>query len=474
MCAPGPLPAPPATAAQAVAMAQAGLSWLAKADAKTLSSGEQAGCLRGLERVQSMHTAARSRVMSAFDAADGHENDGHPTTRSWLRCQTRLTSGAAAGAVGWMRRLAAHPAIAKALADGAVSESWARDLCTWTDLLPEDVRADADVILLAAAAAGVELEDLAKLAGEIRQRTAVPDTDGKDGFRDRRLSLAATLGGAGVLRGELTPQCAAALQAMLDALGKRRGPEDTRTKGQRNHDALEEICRRLIAAGGLPDRAGQPTQIQLHMTLNQLRGMPGADTAEAAWAGPLAGPGYDCDATIVPVVSGHVDPDVLDQFARELLGNGDSDRDRRQRTERTVRQMLVRQATDLLSGPGRLAAYLRNGVSDRLVASVSLPLDVGAAVEIIPAHLRRAVISRDRHCRFPGCNQPAAACQPHHIIPRSEVGPTSLTNMLLLCSFHHLIAVHRWGWGIVLWPDGTVTATSPDKARIHGPPRQAA
>jgi hypothetical protein len=110
-------------------------------------------------------------------------------------------------------------------------------------------------------------------------------------------------------------------------------------------------------------------------------------------------------------------------------------------------------------------------------ASVSLPLDTGAATETIPAYLRRLVTARDRHCRFPGCAQPPAACHPHHIIPRSTGGPTCLTNLLLLCTFHHLIAVHRWGWGIVLLPDGTVTATSPNRSRIlrsHGPPSQAA
>ncbi len=110
-------------------------------------------------------------------------------------------------------------------------------------------------------------------------------------------------------------------------------------------------------------------------------------------------------------------------------------------------------------------------------AAVSLPLDAGAATETIPAHLRRLVIARDRHCRFPGCHQPPQACQPHHIIPRSKDGPTSLTNLLMLCTFHHLIAVHRWGWGIALLPDGTVTATSPIDGRIlrsHGPPANAA
>jgi hypothetical protein len=100
-----------------------------------------------------------------------------------------------------MRRLAAHPAVAGALADGVVSESWARDICAWTDLLPEAVRGDADVVLLAAAAGGAELEDLGKLAGEIRSRTATPDTDGKNhGFGDRHLRLSTTLDGAGVLR----------------------------------------------------------------------------------------------------------------------------------------------------------------------------------------------------------------------------------------------------------------------------------
>ena len=76
---------------------------------------------------------------------------------------------------------------------------------------------------------------------------------------------------------------------MLDAFSKKAGPEDTRTKGQRHHDGLEEACRQLIASGCVPDRAGQPTQIQLHMTLDQLRGLHGAAAAEAAWA--ARGPG---------------------------------------------------------------------------------------------------------------------------------------------------------------------------------------
>ena len=127
-------------------------------------------------------------------------------------------------------------------------------------------------------------------------------------------------------------------------------------------------------------------------------------------------------------------------------------------------------------GPAGWPAYLRTRLPDDLVASVSLPLDIGAVTDTIPVHLRRAVTVRDRHCRFPGCTQPASACQPHHIIPRAQGGPTSLTNLINLCSFHHLIAIHRWGWGIALHPDGTVTATSPDGRTLHShsPPATAA
>jgi hypothetical protein len=135
---------------------------------------------------------------------------------------------------------------------------------------------------------------------------------------------------------------------------------------------------------------------------------------------------------------------------------------------------VLRQCADVLSGPAGLAAFLRSGLlAAQFPPSVSLPLDVGAATSTVPGHLRRAVIARDRHCAFAGCRQPPAACHVHHLVPRAKNGETSLGNCILLCSFHHLVAMHRWGWTITLNADGTTTATSPDRRKqlhSHGPP----
>ena len=576
----------PSNVLEALAAVRAGLAYLNGVAAADLPGSLQAECLRELARAESAQTAAHARVLSAFRAGSAYEDDGQGSARMWLRWQTQITSGAADGAVGWVKRLGAHPALAQALAGGSISPSYARAIAAWADLLPQEHQAGADEILLAAAAGGAGLADLAGLAEEMRARTATPDGDGpdpgrdEDGFASRRVRLGLTFRGAGHLEGELTPACAAALSAVLESLGKKAGPEDVRTSVQRDHDALEEACRRLAGAGCLPDQAGQPTHVQLHLTLDQLRGQPGGRDAEAAWrAGQAAGDGqpgwlsaraaqgYACDAAITPVVTGHLNPAALDAMAGAFLaphdgpcplhgpgqpgtgagqpgtgaghpgpgpsypgqpghrprdagpglvpsGTGHPGRGRGEdgrglagghaglgsgtrladrpgpggsrctcppplppATAARLRATLLAYAGDVLSGPGGLAAFLRTRLLGGEFPAVSLPLDVGAATPAVPGHLRRAVITRDRHCAFPGCTQPPPACHVHHLRPRADGGPTRLDNLLLLCAFHHLIAVHQWGWGLTLHPGGTVTAHSPDRTRTlhsHGPPSRTA
>ena len=166
--------------------------------------------------------------------------------RSWLIHRTRVTKGAAAAHTAWARRASAHPQVAAALAAGdVVSESYARTICQWSDKIPEDCRPAADAILTAAAKAGAALADLARLAAEIyaRSRPDAPDGDPDESFEDRSLRLETTFDGAGVLNADLTPECAAVVSAVLDALSAPCGAEDTRTREQRYHDGLHESMR---------------------------------------------------------------------------------------------------------------------------------------------------------------------------------------------------------------------------------------
>jgi hypothetical protein len=205
---------------------------------------ELAECLRLLERAESVQTVARASILAAFAAQEGFADDGQGGARSWLAWQTRITRASAATAMAWVRRLGAHPKVCEALAAADLSASWARQICAWSDELPDDLRDDADQILLGAAAGGARLGELAALAEEMHRRCA-PDGD-DDGFADRSLQLDIHWRGAGRLTGDLTPECAAALSAVLDALGKRAGPEDDRSRPQRRHDALEEAWHRWL------------------------------------------------------------------------------------------------------------------------------------------------------------------------------------------------------------------------------------
>ena len=235
----------PASAREALDMIRAGLGYLAAADATQLATATLAECLRELEQHDAAATAARASFLAAFTAGQGPAGDGDYSAVSWLIHRTGITRGAAVGHTAWSNRVATHPKVLAALAAGQVSESVGRVICLWTDKLPLEYRDAGDEQLLAAFAGGLGLADLAGLVAEmyVRARGDLPDQDPGRDFADREVKLATTIGGAGVMHGDLTAECAAAVAAVLDALGAPAGKEDDRTKGQRYHDALQEAMR---------------------------------------------------------------------------------------------------------------------------------------------------------------------------------------------------------------------------------------
>ena len=481
-------------------MVRAGLAYLAAADAAQLPAATQAECLRDLEQTGSVFTVARASFLAAFTAGQGYADDAAYSARSWLIHQTRVTAGAAVGHTAWAKRTRTHPRVLAALAAGQVSASVGRQICLWTDKLPEDRRDTSDRFLLDAAAGGLGLEELAAMAAEMyeRARGDLPDEDPDGGFRDRGVKLATTFGGAGVLHGDLTRECAAIVGQVLDALGGKAGKEDVRSREERYHDALQEAMKRLVAAGLLPERAGQPVKAWVHISLADLLLLDGDSALQEQWTAQVRArwaaarafasetgseggawldgqdaEGIACDAAMAPIVTGDVNVAALEDLVRlcvELDGRRDGARDA---AWAALEQAVIGKAVDLLSGPGGLASFLRRRQLGVRLGGPSLPLDIGYA-ETVPAGIRNAVVLRDRKCRWAGgCDQPAAACEVHHTKHKANGGKTSTADCVLLCSFHHQIAIHRWGWTLVLNPDGTTTAWNKDKTKVlhsHGPP----
>jgi hypothetical protein len=254
------------------------------------------------------------------------------------------------------------------------------------------------------------------------------------------------------------------------------------------------------------------TEMRIRRSARRAEAAGGTGGDGGAWLDGDAARAVACDAAITPVVNGDVNPAVLDDLVAlclQLAGHGPRCQPQQDATPagdpgpasnpgltgnpdpagsgeppsgltlltpmsgEAIRQAIIGKAADLLSGPGGLASFLRTRQLGARLAGPSLPLDIGYA-STIPAGIRNAVILRDKRCRWAGgCHQPAAACEVHHVKHKADGGHTSTRDCVLLCWFHHQVVIHRWGWTLVLNPDGTTSAWNPDRTKVlhsHSPP----
>jgi hypothetical protein len=343
MCTSGEL-----TATDALRMVDTVLDFLDGAGGAGLQAAELGDVLAELGALSGRFAAVRAAVLARFDACRGYAADGYGSPAAWLTARGRETRQAAGAEVRRMRRHGAHPVIAAAQARGDISDSWAAKIADWTRRLPPDWRAGVDKLLVDTAAAGADLEDLAVVARTAYEqwRSQQPGPAGDDdGFEDRYLKLGTTIDNAGRVTGDLTPECTAAVQAVLEALGKKHGPEDARTEPQRFHDALQLACELLIRAKMVPGRAGADTRVNAVISLAELLATEGASAIQDAWLAGLLGdpgspgdavrlaalagqPGYlagqdagaaACDAIVSPVVTGRPDLATVDTMIGLVL-----------------------------------------------------------------------------------------------------------------------------------------------------------
>src|SRR5262249_58837769 len=100
----------------------------------------------------------------------------------------------------------------------------------------------------------------------------------------------------------------------------------------------------------------------------------------------------------------------------------------------------------------------------------SVVLDYGRSTRSIPNSLFQALVIRDERCRWPGCDRPATWCDGHHVQRFTDGGPTTITNLVLLCRRHHR-RLHQPGMHAKLLPDATFEVTDPNGlVRTSHPP----
>jgi hypothetical protein len=446
---------------------QAALAELAATDVVALPDQRVRDELLGLLRCANTVQALVASRLDVFDTRELAEVDGFRTAQAWLRGFGRLSVGAAAGAYKRARVLRALPALQAAALDGAVSSDHVDkvlDLTGRVDL--EQIKAYDDILAELSAAAGPAETKKAceRIADHHDPDGADPDPQADFDRRDLTVSVS---GGMTYVKGRFDPEGGAAFQAVLDAVMRPPAKDDSRSAGQRRADAVIDLCRATLAGGELSTVHGVRPQIGLLLTPQQLTGLTaGADAA--AGAGGVGGDvGAAAAGAFAQAWAAATNP--LTRIAGPLAAPADA------LTAAGVAP-VDKPWLDWV-GPVSPATARRIACDAEFFRIVldprnGLPLDVGSAYRIVPPWIRKAVLARDRTCRWPGCDAPRAWLDIHHLMPWAIYRRTTVDESLALCRFHH-VRVHECGWTLDFdATTGQVSVTRPDGSPYELGPSQ--
>jgi len=405
---------------------------LAQAPAEIIGAELSVGLLDRLYALAGPLAAAQARLLHAASVADVPRTSGAANVASWLRTRYGLNGGQASVDADRARLLRFLPSTAERLVTGEVSARQADTIVAAVKskrFTPDE--AERDLLPLA--------DGVDDTTFRARVRTAEARKDADDIARDQRvafqrrgLKLTRHRDGMLGISGKLHPTAGALIEAGL-ASTMTADPADTpdesrRTADQRRADALVDLVDAALRHGAPPSSGGITPQVHVHVDYD--------DVADRAGRNPLDDPD---------------DPDHPGRTGRQQHPDG---------TWRTSGGELDGYGP---LGPEAMARLLCEATISRIVRrGPSQVLDVGRATATWPTATRRAIVARDRHCRFPGCDRPAAWCQAHHVVFRSNDGHTNVPNGVLLCSYHHHL-VHEGGWTLTFDPaTGEVTVVNPD------------
>ncbi len=337
-----------------------------------------------LHRAVEQLEVERLRRLAEIDRRKLFERDGHLSTASWLVSAFKVAWGVSREHVRLAKALEEMPLTRAAVEEGEVSLSSARVLATAHEADPEAF-ASAEPTLVDAARMQT-VGDLSRVASYWRDAAVRERARNDEAGSAQRQTLYASKTFIGRVRADadLNAETGEVLLTALNAVlsAEARSVEgDGRSPAQRRADALGEICRQWLDLADRPVVAAERPHVTLTVGVETLKG--------------------------------------LDSSACELEHTGP----------------VPLEMAEMVLCDCSLARMVHSGRSE--------PLDVGRRTPAVPASMRRAVVFRDRHCRFPGCDRPQSWCDAHHVVHWTKGGPTALHNLVLLCRRHHRLIHHR-------------------------------
>ncbi|WP_448059929.1 DUF222 domain-containing protein [Cellulomonas hominis] len=370
-------------------------------------------------------TSARAALLVAERDHGTWQTSGAPSFAHWRAQSTGTASGAAAREERQAHTLTSLPAVADSANAGDITLAHVEAITRITTNPSEKVRAAAtspqgQAELLALA----RTQDVPTFNRTAARWAARQDADALEDAhqaqRRRRFLHLATTDQGTRLTGLLDNQAGHRLRLALEAVTPRPAAEDDRSPEQRTVDALTTLAEHTLTDPGTQSGAAVRPHVSFLMreqTWTELRlrrraqDEPARTSGSGAPVTPRAGFGAPQAAP---------EPVPMSVPTTVLMEDG-TPVPRSEAEQALCDCELTRIVTD----------------------AADVPVNLGRTQRLYTGPMRRAVISRDHSCRWPGCHHPARWCEIHHIRWWDRHGgDTSLTNGVLLCPYHHH-EVHR-------------------------------
>ncbi|MGH3659208.1 MAG: DUF222 domain-containing protein, partial [Micromonosporaceae bacterium] len=281
------------------------------------------------------------------DVAEMWRNDGATSMTAWLRHRAHNTSRDASRCAKTARRLRHLPVTSAAYGEGRLTSGQVHAIAANLSDRTAGLFAEHEAVLVPGFAELSVAETATTMQSWARHAEATLDDPPDKSEPERSLNVSRILDGRRELRGSFDPEAGSLIETAIRLATTRDvDGEPERSPARRRADALADVCRWFL--DHQQDRRGGRHRPHLNVVTT-------LDDLERRGQGRL------------------IDGTILDGTTVQRL-------------------------------------FCDAGVHRVFVAGRSSILDYGTTTRTVPANLFNALVIRDHHCRFPGCDRPPDWC----------------------------------------------------------------